>query len=122
MAAPWLRRSLLAGACVTCLGVLALVFPPRAKSAPFVPRSDDDVLETLPLPARDPARLRLRSLGARLRENPRDASVAAELARANVELYRTHSDPRYLGRAQAALGAFWDDAAPPAPARLMRAT
>jgi tetratricopeptide (TPR) repeat protein len=113
---------LLAGACVTCLGVLALVFPPRAKSAPFVPRSDDDVLETLPLPARDPARLRLRSLGARARENPRDASVAAELARANVELYRTRSDPRYLGRAQAALGAFWDDAAPPAPARLMRAT
>jgi tetratricopeptide (TPR) repeat protein len=112
----------LAAGLVASLGALAAAFPSRAQSGTFVPAADDLVLETLPLPASDPAALRLRSLAARLRANPRDPDVASELARENVALYRKHSDPRYLGRAEAALGAFWDDAAPPASVRLLRAT
>jgi Tfp pilus assembly protein PilF len=47
---------------------------------------------------------------------------AARAARAHVERARTEGDPRSLGRAQAVLAPWWQDAEPPGPVLLLRAT
>jgi len=53
-----------------------------------------------------------------------DAALAAALtaARRHVEASRRQGDPRFLGRAQAALAPWWDAAAPPDEVLLLRAT
>lgn len=53
-----------------------------------------------------------------------DAALAAALtaARRHVEASRRQGDPRFLGRAQAALTPWWDAAAPPDEVLLLRAT
>src|SRR5205823_2761395 len=51
-----------------------------------------------------------------------DVPRAAAAARAAIELARRESDPRYWGRAQAALGGWWNDPKPPDEVRLLRAT
>ncbi|MEO7387367.1 MAG: hypothetical protein ABIX37_10560, partial [Gammaproteobacteria bacterium] len=52
---------------------------------------------------------------------PQDLSVAAALALTYLKLHRQGGDPRLLGYAEAALGPWWDMAAPPLPAALLRA-
>ncbi len=48
--------------------------------------------------------------------------AALQLARRQVETSRRRGDPRFLGRAQAALAPWWDQAAPPDEVLLLRAT
>lgn len=92
-----------------------------ASAAPRLPASGAEVLEELPWRA-DPQQRELRALRARLQEAPRDLARAVEVARRYIEAGRREADPRYYGYAQAALGPWWDQAAPPPQVRLLRAT
>ncbi len=85
----------------TLLAVLVLAAG-NARATPFVPARDDVVLEVLP----DAAINRANGLRARQRalaDNPHDLKLALDVARADLALSRSLGDPRYLGRAQAAL-------------------
>jgi tetratricopeptide (TPR) repeat protein len=115
------RRAWLLGVPVLLLGLAAaftLCQPAPASAIPYLPQTDEEVLETLPgqmasrwLPS--PAEA---APGAAL-----DAATAVARARAELDRYRESADPRYLGRAEAALGGFWDEQAPPAPVLVLRA-
>ena len=63
----------------------------------------------------------IRDSYALTRAAPRDAGRALALARAAVAQARALGDPRYVGQAQAALGPWWTDPAPPADIQVMRA-
>jgi tetratricopeptide (TPR) repeat protein len=53
--------------------------------------------------------------------NATDPEAAARRARAELTLYQQSADPRYLGRAETALGSYWDEAEPPEPILVLRA-
>ncbi len=108
-------------------GLLVLVgavfFRPAAGAdVPRTPRSDSEVLERLPLGATDPRERKQVELRRQLSAHPEDLQTAVTLARLDIELSRTRSDPRYLSYAQAALGPFWDMPSPPPEALVLRAT
>jgi Tfp pilus assembly protein PilF len=86
---------LIAGACAT------------ASAAPFVPQSDGQVLERLPLAPSDPVLRRLRALNYQLTRAPNDLPLAVVVAQGYSELGRVTGDPRYAGYAQAALAPWW---------------
>lgn len=99
----------------------ALALPLSALATPYVPQSGAEVLETLPRRSEAASAALLRQR-AQLAAAPRDPAVAAEAAKRYIELGRASSDPRYFGYAQAALGPWWNAAAPPLPVLLLRAT
>jgi tetratricopeptide (TPR) repeat protein len=89
-----------------------------AAAAPtYVPADPGQVVATVP--RRDPAELAARQA---LAAAPDRVELAVELARGDIERYRTLSDPRYLGRAQATLARWWTLAEPPPEVLLLRAT
>jgi len=98
-----------------CFGALP------ARGAPYVPRSDAEVLEQLPYRADDPRTARLHAERAHLAQRPDDARLAVRLAREYLELGRESGDPRYSGYAQAALMRWWDLPALPREVLLLRA-
>jgi hypothetical protein len=102
-----------------CLPLLAA--PACAGAAPYTPASGADVVATLARRA-DPQQQVLRALRMRLAADPRNAALAAQLARQHIALGRTLADPRHYGHAQAALAPWWDEPAPPDAIRLLRAT
>jgi predicted Zn-dependent protease len=89
----------------------AFLFAPGAdRSGPFVPRSDDEVLEEVPKSVP-------RSTA------PLTADEAAVRARQLIdEARRSGGDPRLLGRAQATLAPWWNEVSPPPQLRILRAT
>ena len=91
-------------------------------AAPFVPSSDDEVLERLPFAPADPALRSLRAQRAALAREPGNLALALQVARRYSELGRVTGDPRYSGYAQAALAPWWDQAEPPRDVLLLRAT
>ena len=96
--------------------------PPAEERVPFTPTSDGVVLERVPPTAGD-ARARERAaLRKALAAQPGQLDLASRLARLDIEEGRARGDPRYLGRAQAALAPWWDQASPPPGVRLLRAT
>lgn len=99
--------------------LLAICAP--ALAAPFVPATDQQVLETLPSRATDPRLREMLALRRQLAADPRDLAVALQLARRYYGEVAAEGDPRYIGYAQAALAPWWDQAAPPEPVRVMRA-
>ncbi|HEY6134883.1 MAG TPA: hypothetical protein VIW70_12950 [Rubrivivax sp.] len=90
-------------------------------AAPYRPPSDQQVVETLPARAADPRMREMRESRAALARNPRDLDLALRLARLYYAEVAAEGDPRYIGYAQAALAPWWDEPAPPAEARVMRA-
>ena len=88
---------------------------------PFLPKDGGQVLETLRSVALDPADHEIRELRARLNTDPTNLTVACQLSRRCIERSRREADPRYLGRAQAALAPWWDIPAPPVDALVLRA-
>lgn len=82
-------------------------------AAPFIPKSDDLVLERLP-DAGDRAAQALRAKHRALAADPRNLPLALDVARGDLDRARALGDPRFLGRAEAAL-APWPqaDSAPP---------
>lgn len=102
--------------------LLLLLLPAvDAGAAPFVPQSDQQVLETLTARATEPRMRELRELRRQLSNDPRNLDVAVRLARRYYEEAAAEGDPRYLGYAQAALAPWWSEPDPPVPARVMRA-
>ncbi|HET7526265.1 MAG TPA: hypothetical protein VFK10_10015 [Burkholderiaceae bacterium] len=92
-----------------------------AAAAPYVPQSDDQVVERLPLRADDRAARELAALRAAWRRDPRDIAAAVRLAAAYIDQAGAEGDPRYVGYAQSTLQPWWRDAQAPAAVRVMRA-
>src|SRR6516225_8115999 len=100
---------LIAGACAT------------ASAAPFVPQSDGQVLERLPISPSDPVLRRLRALNGQLTRAPNDLPLAVMVAQGYSELGRVTGDPRYAGYAQAALAPWWSLEPAPQEVLVLRA-
>lgn len=114
------RRAWLFAVPLLLLAVAAavtLAHPAPASSAPYVPQADSEVLETLP----GLTNTWVPTPAAAVPGVPLDATTAVKRARAELTLYQQSADPRYLGRAEAALGNFWDEPAPPEPVLVLRA-
>ena len=92
------------------------------EETPFVPASSDVVVERLPTGASDPESRTDQERRRRLAANPTDLRLALRVARRDIELSRSRSDPRYLGHAEAALAPWYKLPAPPYEVRLLRAT
>ena len=103
--------------------LLALFFTTAslAVAKPFVPESDDVVLERLPEKS-DPSLALLKRQRAALARAPADAALAAPVARRAIEAARATGDPRFLGQAQAALAPWWSTDDAPAAILVLRAT
>ena len=95
-----------------------------AQAAPFVPASDLTILERLSTTPGDSARVNqsTRAMRATLARDPKNVDLAVRMAQLYVSRSRSESDPRLVGQAQAALGAWWSQAEPPIPVLLLRAT
>ena len=92
-----------------------------AHAAPYIPSSDDQVLERLPLRPNDPVAREMLQLRRQLRADPRNVGIATALARRYYEMVAEEGDPRYLGYAQAALAPWWDLPEPPVEVQVLRA-
>lgn len=99
------------------LAALVLV----AQAAPYIPKSDDQVLERLPLRPTDPVAREMLQLRKQLRADPRNVVIAAALARRYYDMVGEEGDPRYLGYAQAALAPWWELPEPPIEVQVLRA-
>ena len=111
----------------TLLGVTAAVLvvglaqggPAPARRRPSDPT---EIVARVPSRRGEPALAAIAAHERRSIAAPRDAAVAADLARRLVGEARRRSDPRYLGRAEAALRPWWDEVDPPDAVQLLRAT
>jgi tetratricopeptide (TPR) repeat protein len=101
--------------------VLGLAVVATAAAAPFIPQSDQQVLERLPFAASDPVTRKLRALRDQLKDQPDNLPLAITLARGYADLGRSTGDPRFLGYAQAALAPWWGLEQPPPEVLLLRA-
>ncbi len=100
--------------------VLLLTADPTARASPFIPADDALVLEHVPS-ARDPSNQALRQANAALARDRGDAGLAADVARLDIEQARRLGDPRFLGRAEAALAPWPLSSETPVPVLLLRA-
>lgn len=89
---------------------------------PYLPKDDAQVLERLSLNAADPAAREIRALRTNLTRDPHNLGLATQLATRYIEQGRSEGDPRFLGQAQAVLAPWWNEAMPPLPTLLLRAT
>jgi tetratricopeptide (TPR) repeat protein len=99
--------------------LLAAAAPSLA--APYKPGSDGQVLERVSARASDPRSRDIESLREAWQRDPRNADTAVRLARRWFEEALAQGDPRYVGHAQAALGPWWSEPAPPPAVRVQRA-
>lgn len=102
------------------LGALALA-PTLSWGAPFLPDSDETVLERLPTRPGDPSVRELRALRERLAANPGSAEVAVDLGNRYFRLAVREGDPRYVGYAQSTIARWSADANPPTDVLILRA-
>ncbi|OQW31340.1 MAG: hypothetical protein A4E19_20440 [Nitrospira sp. SG-bin1] len=93
-----------------------------ASAEPYRPTDDTQVLERLSLKSTDPVARELDRLRTDVRRNPHHLESAVKLATRYIEQGRSEGDPRFLGQAQAVLGPWWNESAPPPAALLLRAT
>jgi len=94
----------------------------RSEGGPRRPTNVDEVAARVPARATDPAARELATLERTISADSKDVDGAVALARLGIETARRRSDPRYLGKAEAALRPWWDDAQPPDSVLLLRAT
>ena len=90
-----------------------------AQAEPFMPRSDGVILERLP-DAGDTMARTLRKQHRALAANPNDLTLALNVARGDLDRARALGDPRFLGRAEAALSP-WPSSASQPDVTLLRA-
>jgi len=101
---------------------LLLMMCSAARADPYTPQRDNELVERLPLKMGSAAdRAAARQMRAALRQSPDQLPLALTLSQAAVGRFRTTSDPRELGQAQAALAPWWNAPAPPPAVRLLRA-
>jgi Tfp pilus assembly protein PilF len=89
-------------ACAALLGLPALSHL-TAEAAPYLPKSDAEVVERLPGRASDPAVRQVESLRKQLAARPDDAGLRVDIARRYFEMAMAQGDPRYVGYASSAL-------------------
>lgn len=99
----WARIRNYAIVIARCLTAWASCFACVAVAAPFIPASDDQVLEILPVKAGDPVARELRELRAALAARPADVDRAVALAQRYFDLASAEGDPRYIGYAEAVI-------------------
>jgi tetratricopeptide (TPR) repeat protein len=99
--------------------VLWLAVSP-ARAEPFIPLSDATVVETLPGAGSKPSQ-ELRRLTAALSRSPALLPLALKVAQMDIALGQSETDPRYDGRAEAALAPWIALPDPPLQVRLFRA-
>jgi hypothetical protein len=118
------RRAVVALIAVTATVIVAGVAIGRRTLAPAPrrPVSDLEVITRVPARARDAATARREELRRVLRAAPTDLASAVRLARLDIDAARAGADPRFLGRAQAALGPWWPRVDAPPDVLLLRAT
>lgn len=109
----------LAGATLLQASLLLAAAPSLA--APYKPGSDAQVLERVSARASDPRSREIESLREAWQRDPRNADTAVRLARRWFDEALAQGDPRYVGHAQAALGPWWSEPAPPPAVRVQRA-
>lgn len=102
-----------------CLAALLAANGP-ARASPFLPDADEVVLEQVP-GARDASDRALRRSNAALAQDRGNLGLAVTVARADIEQARRLGDPRFLGRAEAALAPWPLDSDAPAEVLLLRA-
>jgi predicted Zn-dependent protease len=103
---------------LSSLFVAAWLVP--AHAAPITPTSDAEVIETLPAVSGN--RAEERRIKRELVARPHDAAVATAAARHYLSQAHELGDPRFAGRALAALQAWPEPAAAPTEVLLMQAT
>lgn len=103
-----------------CAGLLCLALG-TALAAPFIPATDDQVLERLPIKPGDPVARELRTLRAAAAARPDDPASGEALARRFFDLAMAEGDPRYVGYAEAALRPWAGSASVPPRLRVVRA-
>ena len=101
------------------LAATLLLLPLAAAAAPFEPATDAAVLEQIP-GAGDASGLELRRMNAALSQSPTDLGLAERVARQDIAEARSLGDPRYLGRAEAALAPWPIGPSTPASVLLLR--
>jgi len=111
---PWVRLAAL------CAAALVFGSPAVALAAPFIPNSDDVVLENRP-DLVDPIGRELRQRHRALAADPTNMSLAIEVAELDIDRGRTLGDPRFYGHAEAALARWYDAGDLPPKIRLLRA-
>jgi len=90
-------------------------------ASPYLPSSDDEVLERLPQNA-NASNQALRQLQQDLNQAPNNLALAVRTASQLSEQARTDADPRYYGYAEAAIAPWSKNPNPPASVLLIRAT
>jgi Tfp pilus assembly protein PilF len=85
-----------------------------AQAAPFTPRSDDEVVERLPVNT-DAALRAVESLRRQLASRPADSALRLEIGQRYFDLAMAQGDPRFVGYASAAIAPL--EKAAPADAR-----
>jgi thioredoxin-like negative regulator of GroEL len=103
------------------IALIAVLAGNAARAAPYVPESDNQILERLPFAANDPVNRRLGALRGKLQQQPDNLPLALTLARGYADLGRSTGDPRYAGYAQAALAPWWDLEQAPGEVLILRA-
>lgn len=91
-------------------------------TSPYTPADDSVVVARLRPGAVDAAERQLRSARSALMADPGNLNLALEVARQAIGRARADADPRMLGVAQAALGPWWRESAPPIEVLVLRAT
>lgn len=104
----------------TMVWIAAISFAAAMRAEPIEPRSDSEVIETLPAGAS--GRAEERRLRRAVAERPRDAALAVKLAQRYLERAREQGDPRFAGLAIAALRPWSEDPAAPGDVLLLQAT
>jgi tetratricopeptide (TPR) repeat protein len=107
--------------CVAGLVAAATLACHVGHAQPYLPASDAQVLERLPLTPAGPVATELKALRARLALQPDSLPVAVHLARRYVEIGRGSGDPRYAGYAEAVLRPWSSLKDPPREVLLLRA-
>jgi Tfp pilus assembly protein PilF len=107
-------------ACAALL-VVAVLLLGGATAAPYVPKSDAQVVEQLPLKANDPIARELRDLRQALAGDAQNPDLAVRLARRYFDLAMAEGDPRYVGYAEAAIRPWTAESEPPLQVVYMRA-
>lgn len=85
----------------TLLALVLALLACIASAEPYIPASDDEVLERIPIPNAE--RRELRSQRQEVRLHPERSELAIQLARRYIQLGRQDADPRYYGYAEAVL-------------------
>ena len=89
-----------------------------AGKEPYVPNSDNEVLETLP---KSLVSDELTTLRRQLSSSPTDMDLAVRVGGRYLAMGSIESDPRFYGYARAALQPWWDQAKPPPQVLRLRA-